>query len=134
VTDLAERYGTRAGRRNPLLVAGVALLAVAGLAWVVWVVVLHSTPAVQSHLLSYDVVGEHRVETSFAVVRRDGDVAVSCLVRAFAEDHSVVGEINVSVDRSMPASATVTRAVRTERRATSVELVRCLPDGRQPAG
>jgi hypothetical protein len=39
-------------------------------------------------------------------------------------DHSVVGELTVAVD-SGPATSTVRSTVRTERRATGVELLGC---------
>jgi hypothetical protein len=122
--DLAERYGAPSRHRRPLLVAGVALLAAAGVAWVVWVSVFHSRPEVTSELVGFDVAGQHTATATFTVVRRDADVRASCLLRAVAADHAVVGELTVAVD-SGPASSSVRSTVRTERRATSVDLVGC---------
>jgi hypothetical protein len=125
VTDLAQRYGAPSRLRRPLIVALVALLATAGLAWLAWAAFLQSRPQVQSELASYHVGGEHSVEARFTVVRRDPRVHASCLLRALAADHSVVGELNVPVGPPAPTTTTLRESVRTERRATTVELVGC---------
>jgi hypothetical protein len=129
VTDLAQRYGTRAGRRSPLLVGAVALLVVAGLGWVLWAGLFHGRPLAKSDLVSFDNATEHSISATVTVVRRNEDVQASCLLRAFAEDHSVVGELNYTVDTSEPATTTLTRQIRTEREATAVESIGCLADG-----
>jgi Tfp pilus assembly protein PilW len=129
VTDLAERYGSAGRLQRRLLAAAVAVLAVAGLVWLSWAMLFHGRPAVESRLVAFDVDGEHAVDARFTVVRRDADVAAGCLLRAFAEDHSVVGELNVAVRPSDATTHTVSTTVRTERRATSVQLVGCVADG-----
>ena len=125
MTDLAERYGTGNRRRRPYIVAGVVLLAAVSLGWLLWAIVLQSTPDVQSQLSSYDVPGMHRAEARFTVVRANRGVRASCLLRAYAEDHSVVGERSVAVGPGGPTTATLQETVRTERRATAVELIGC---------
>jgi hypothetical protein len=132
VPDLAERYGAPPRARRPIVLATVAVLAAAGLGWLLWVVVFHGSPAVTSELVAYDVRGEHAAGATFSVVRRDADVPASCRLRAVAADHSVVGELTVAVD-SGPAASTQRSTVRTERRATGVELLGCTaPDQAQP--
>jgi hypothetical protein len=123
-TDLAERYGAPSRPRRPLLVGVVAVLVMAGAAWLAWVVGFHSRPEVTSQLVGYDVRGEHVAVATFTVVRRDSDVHASCLLRALARDHSVVGQLTVPV-RSGPITVQLSSRVRTERRAGSVELVGC---------
>ena len=76
---------------------GRASLAVAGLAWLVWVVLFHGRPQVTSQMVGFDVDGQHAAVARFTVVRRDADVTASCLLRASADDHSVVGELTVPV-------------------------------------
>jgi hypothetical protein len=125
VSDLAQRYGTTSPLRRPLIVAAVAVVAAAGLAWLVWAMLFHSRPQAQSQLLSFQVAGQHAAQARFTVVRQDREVRASCLLRAYAEDHSVVGELNVPVGPSAPARTTLERSVRTERQATTVELVGC---------
>jgi uncharacterized protein DUF4307 len=121
---LADRYGAPSRARRPLLVGLAAVLAVAGLAWVGWVVLFHARPEVTSQMVAYDVRGQHTATATFTVVRRDAGVQASCLLRALAEDHSVVGELTVPVT-SGPATSSLTARLRTERRAGSVQLVGC---------
>jgi hypothetical protein len=114
------------------VVAGVVALAVVGLAWLLWVMLFHGRPLVTSEMVGFDVAGQHAASARFTVVRRDADVRASCLLRAFADDHSVVGELTVPVT-SGARTATRSATVRTERRATTVDLVGCTAPGqRQP--
>jgi hypothetical protein len=124
VPDLAERYGAPSGGLRSLLVAGVVVLAVAGLVWLAWVVMFHGRPQVTSQLVAFEVRGEHAATATYDVARREPQVRATCLLRAFADDHAVVGELTVPVT-SGPASARLTSTVRTERRATTVDLVGC---------
>lgn len=126
-TDLSERYGAPAPWRRTALVAGVAVLAVVFVGWVTWAAWFHGTPAVESDLTGYDVAGEHSAVAVVEVGLEEGADA-SCRVRALAEDHSVVGELAFT-----PSDGRNEVEVRTERRATSVELVGCTtPDQPRP--
>jgi hypothetical protein len=129
VTDLAERYGTDRPVRRRLVILGVALLAAAGLGWLVWVVLFHGRPLAESTLVSFDVVDPNRAVATVTVVRRSDDVRASCLLRAHASDHSIVGEVSFSVGASRPATATFAQDIRTEREATSVSLLGCSAGG-----
>ena len=62
------------------------------LGWLGWTAFVHSTPEVESELVTFDIVDDHTATALISVDRRDDDVEATCLVRAFAEDHSVVGE------------------------------------------
>ena len=128
--DLSQRYGAPSRRRRPAVVAGVALLALGALAWVAWVALFHGRPEVSSTLVGFDAAEQHAATARFTVVRRDRDVRASCLLRAIAADHSVVGELTVPVT-SGPEERTLSTTVRTERRATSVELVGCTAPGQK---
>ena len=97
MTDLAARYGTRSEGRRRALVAVVVVVAAAGLSWLVWVMLVHGRPLAQSDINGFETVDQHRTTASFTVVRRDADVVASCLLRAFASDHSIVGELDVTV-------------------------------------
>ena len=127
--DLAHRYGTTTANRRRIVVAAVVALAVVGLAWLTWVIAFHGRPLAQSDLVSFQVNDEHSAQATVTVVRRTDDVAASCLLRATAADHSIVGELNFTVDAARPETATLTRSIRTEREATSVSLVGCVADG-----
>ncbi|MFC7494480.1 MULTISPECIES: DUF4307 domain-containing protein [unclassified Nocardioides] len=119
-TDLTDRYGAPSPRRRQLVVGIAVLLSAAFLGWLGWTIWEQSTPDVRSDLVGYDVVDEHRATATVEVRLADDDVEASCTLRAFAEDHSVVGELVFT-----PEDGTSEHDVRTERRATSVELLGC---------
>ncbi len=127
--ELADRYGTPARRSGPFVVAVAAVLVAGAIAWLLWATLFHARPQVTSEMVGFDVAGEHEVTATFTVVRRDAEVSATCLLRAYAEDHSVVGELSVPVASDADRSATLRSSVRTERRATTVELVGCTAAG-----
>ena len=102
-----------------MLVICVALLAVAFVSWVAWVALSHGTPQAESELIGYDVQSDSSVVARVAVQLEDG-VKASCRVRAFAEDHTTVGERSFT-----PQQGENVVVVRTERRATTAELIGC---------
>ena len=133
MADLADRY---AGARRGRLVAVVAgtVVAVAFLGWLAWSMWFYSTPEIRSDLVSYEVTGEHEAVALVDVHLRDGSIVGSCTLQAFATDHSVVGErvFEVPGTEEGPGDeegGTIAVTVRTERRATSVELVGCTTPG-----
>jgi hypothetical protein len=128
--DLVDRYGAPSHRRRPLVLTGIALLAVTALAWVVWVSLFHGRPQVTSELVGFHAADQHAATARFTVVRRDPDVRASCLLRAIATDHSVVGELTVPVTSGAEVR-TLSATVRTERKATTVELVGCTAPGQK---
>ena len=129
MTDLAQRYGTRRPLRRPLIITLVVFVAAASLGWLVWVIGFHGSPLVRSNIVSFHVNGQHSAVATLTVVRRTADVSASCLLRAQAEDHSIVGELNFTVDSAEQSTTTITRSIRTERKATSVQLLGCVSDG-----
>ena len=120
---LAERYGTPSLVRRRVLVGVVAVVVVGFLGWLAWATWFHSTPAVDSELVTWSVVDEHEATATVSVTLEEG-VAASCLVRAVAEDHMTVGELAFE-----PVDGTNEVSVRTEREATSVTLVGCTAEG-----
>ena len=130
---LTERYGAPSPWRRRGLVAASTLLAAAFLGWLGWTALAHGDPDVSSDLVTYAIDGEHRA-TARVEVRLDDDVVATCLLRATAEDHTIVGELSFEVDAAdLADGATLTRTVRTERLATSVSLVGCTtPDQPRP--
>ena len=129
MTDLATRYGTRNAHRRRLVVTLVSLVALVFLGWVAWVAWVHGDPEVTSDIVSFEVVDEHTATATFTVARRATDVEASCLLRAQAADHSTVGELNVAVGPGGERVQTIEKTVRTEREATSVDMVGCVAEG-----
>jgi hypothetical protein len=124
---LANRYGAPAPWRRRALVAASVALGLAFLGWLAWTAYAHSTPAVESNLVTYSIEGEHEVTARVAVSLRNEDVRADCVLRAFAEDHSVVGELSFAPEHG--ADQPLEETVRTERRATSLELIGCTAPG-----
>jgi hypothetical protein len=122
---LERRYGTRRPGRRLAVIVVTVLVAGAGLGWLFWAAIVHSNPAVDADVASFHVKSVHRVDATVEVRVRDNDSAGTCLLRASAQDHSVVGEHRFRVDSATGRETTV--PVRTERRAVTVEIVDCTP-------
>jgi len=124
---LADRYGAPRPWRRRIVLVVCGALALAFLAWVGWTTWSHATPAVDSELVSFDIVDEHTATAVVEVRLGDDDVEATCSLRAFAEDHTLVGALTFT-----PSPAEGERyeeVIRTERRATSVESVGCTAPG-----
>ncbi|WP_162598584.1 DUF4307 domain-containing protein [Nocardioides gilvus] len=121
--ELADRYGAPSPVRRRIAIALTVLLAVVFLAWLAWAAFFHGDPEAESGIVGYEVTGEHAVDVRMDV-RLDGVDEAECLVRALSVDKSIVGEL--------PFTATEGRhevTVRTERKATSAEVVGCRAEG-----
>lgn len=134
MTDLDQRYRRSSTARRASVVGVAALLVGALLVWVVWATAFRPSPVVQSQLVSYHVKDAHAVTATFSVVRQDQSVRAACLLEAVASDHAVVGQVSVPVGAGQDASATLRRSVRTERKATTVNLVGCTAPGQKQPG
>jgi len=117
--DLADRYGTRRGRR-PLVIGVVVVIAAVCLAWLAWAAWLHSTPEVKSAMSSWTVVDQHSTTVVAQVELDEGVDTPLCRVRALADDHSVVGELQFT-----PVDGRNEQTVSTEREAAVVEWIGC---------
>ncbi len=123
----SDRYGAPTPWRRRALVIGCCAVAAVFLTWLVWTSWQHANPPVDSELVSFDVVDEHSATAVLQLQFADDDVEATCLLRAFADDHTVVGELSFTPDPT--AGTRVEQTVRTERRATSVESVGCTAEG-----
>lgn len=125
MNDLLDaRYGgTRPGRRRALIAVS-ALIAVVSLSWLVWVIADQTRPDVQSTLVSFDFPTEREAVAVVEVKTRSKDVIASCQLRAYAKDHTVVGEQNFRI-KGIKGLAEQKVTMRTERPGASVELVGC---------
>ena len=129
---LSDRYGAPSPARRRAVIVGSGVLGVVFLAWLGWTALFHGDPEVSSDLVTWSVESDH-VATAEVDVRIDGDdVEATCVLRAFAEDHTVVGELAFVVDAAaLEDGSRLQEEIRTERRATSVELVGCTAPGQQ---
>jgi hypothetical protein len=122
--SMAARYGTDRPRRRLVGILLGGLLATALAAWAVWAMSSQDSDPIEAQVTSYDVVSTHQVRVKVAAQFRDADVTGSCLVRATAEDHTIVGEVNLTADQLRAVRGSWVR-IRTERRATTATVVRC---------
>jgi hypothetical protein len=133
VTDLptdrvSDRYGRPAASRRRAVVVASGIVGTIALGWLAWTMLYHANPEVSSELVGWDVVDDNTVSARIEVDIREDDVSATCRVKAYAEDHNVVGEIAFTPDQG-----TNQIEFRTERRATSVESVGCTtPDQLRP--
>ena len=124
---MVERYGTHRPRRRWLLVAISSLVAIVALGWLAWAAWSQANPAIQAAVASFDIKNQHRIDATVEIRLHDPSVTGDCLLRATARDHSVVGELSFPVARASTARDRVFH-LRTERLATTVEVVRCTAD------
>jgi hypothetical protein len=131
---LAERYGVPSPVRRRAVIVGTVVLAVVFLTWLGWTALAHGDPEVSSDLVAFTIDDEHAATARVDVRLGDDDAEATCLLRAIAEDHAVVGELSFDVDAAtLEGGSTLERVIRTDRRATSVELVGCTtPDQKRP--
>jgi hypothetical protein len=124
---LAQRYGAPAPWRRRALVTASVALAIVFMTWLAWSVYEHATPQVTSELETFSVDDDHTVTAVLVVSLDSSDVKASCTLRAYAEDHTTVGELTFTPDPSKGRRQVET--IRTERRATSVEKIGCTAPG-----
>lgn len=121
---MQERYGAPSRRRRTTVIVATSALAVVFLGWLAWVAVFNSDKPIDVQVSSYEVVSTHQINIKVESRFRDDAVQGSCLIRATARDHNIVGEVNLTVAEIRAARGSWI-PIRTERRATTVETVRC---------
>jgi hypothetical protein len=121
---LSERYAAPPAWRRPVTIAAVVVVTLVGLGWLAWAAFEESHPKVESQLNGFDVVDAHAVTVRVDVKVASGATGASCTVEALASDHSIVGELHFR-----PTSGLNEVSVRTERRASAVDVPGCIADG-----
>jgi Domain of unknown function (DUF4307) len=124
---LGERYGAPAPWRRRALVGASVGVAMVFLGWLAWTVYEHSTPRVTSELETFSIEDDHTATAVIVVTLDSADVKASCTLRAYAADHTTVGELTFTPEPSQGRRQVET--IRTERRATSVENIGCTAPG-----
>ncbi|WP_340540970.1 DUF4307 domain-containing protein [Nocardioides sp. GXZ039] len=125
-TDLADRYGTAPTWRRPALLACAAVVVLAFGGWLAWTTLIQANPSAASGELTFDIVDDRHATARFTL-DKDDDVEATCTLKAYAEDHVLVGNVSFKVPPG--TSGRIEQDVATDRRATSVELVGCTAPG-----
>jgi hypothetical protein len=125
---IAQRYAAQPSVWPKVFLVLVLVLILALAGWLAWAIYVHSSPKVASRMTGWKVVDEHTVVANVDVDLRTGTTGASCLVRAYAEDHTPVGDATFTPDHGRNQIT-----VRTERRATSLESIGCSADGQNDA-
>ena len=132
VPDLAQRYRGPSGVQRVVALAVIAALVVSGVGLLAWTVIFESSPSVRSQLTAFKVKDEHEAVATMTVVRKSEFTKATCRLQAISADHAVVGEVDRPVFDG-PENQTLQVELRTERRATSVDLIGCTaPDQSRP--
>src|SRR5690242_20266901 len=98
VSDLMqERYGAANPRRRQFLIVGSTLLGVIFISWLAWAAWFHSAPDVEAAVTRYEIVDTHSARVQVQATIREEASKATCLVRATARDHTIVGELNLTV-------------------------------------
>ena len=116
---LAARYGDRARRPSPGLVAGIVVLATAFVGWVVWAALAASAPDVTAQVTGFVVRGPDEIRVEVTVAADRGPV--TCPLRALGKDRETVGATTVRV--RVPSSGRVETTVPVRTRDTAVTAV-----------
>ncbi|WGL53376.1 DUF4307 domain-containing protein [Nocardioides sp. BP30] len=123
---IAQRYGGGSARGRSVFLGIGAVIVAALVGWFVWAVWLHSHPKVGSSMESWELQGPNAVKVTVDVHIYDAAAHPTCVLLAYAEDHSTVGEHSFT-----PISGRQTITVRTEREATSIDWRGCTAKGQQ---
>ena len=121
---MAARYGRPSAARRRVGFAVIALGVAALLAWVVWAALGQSGNNVGGLVESFDVRSPHEVSVTVQITRTSTD-AVHCTISAMASDHAEVGQRVVRLPAGSSGTRTITTVVRTEREATTADVVDC---------
>jgi hypothetical protein len=121
---LDQRYAPPPAWRRPVTIVGVVVLAGVALGWLLWAAFAEANPKVESELVGWSVVDAHSAKARVSVTIHSGTTHPRCTIQALASDHSIVGELTFT-----PRNGTNEVTVRTERRASAIDLPGCIADG-----
>jgi uncharacterized protein DUF4307 len=121
---LARRYPPpRVPRRTKIALVAVGTLV--ALTWLVWVALVHATPAVSGDVAGFRVVSDTSIEVTMTVQRSDPSTPATCRLLAQSTDFQPVAERTVPVAASPYEVVDVPVTLTTLRRATSVSVRGC---------
>ncbi|MFC7501908.1 DUF4307 domain-containing protein [Nocardioides sp. CPCC 206347] len=124
---LTSRYGAPSRGRRLAVIALAVAVSVTFLGWLLWAMLFHASPAVSSEEIGHKVIDDHNATIEVQIQYGDGPVDAECDLRAISHDKAVVGELTFEPD---PADGpTYDIAIKTHRRATTVQWIGCKTEG-----
>ena len=113
---------------RPAALAGVALLAVAFLAWVVWAGLGAARTGADGEVTGFRILGPGRIEVDVRLRGPAGEV--SCTVEALDSSRGVVGVTQAAARVGTGSAVRTTVTVRTRARAVTAVVDGCVTAGR----
>lgn len=124
---LAGRYGAPSRVRRLAVIVVAAAVSLTFLGWLLWAMLYQADPAVSSQEIGHRVIDDHNATIEVRIQYGDEPVDAECDLRAISHDKAVVGELTFEPD---PADGpTYDIAIKTHRRATTVEWIGCRTEG-----
>jgi hypothetical protein len=125
--ELRERYGhTRRSKiRDKWLIGSIAaaFVMVFG-AWVLWVGLDGTTPAVDAHDIGHTIIDDRTVEVVYDISLPPGENA-ACALQALNENFSIVGWKIVQIPASVQRVQSFTSTIRTIEPSNTALIYRC---------
>lgn len=125
VSRVDDRYTRPSRSRRLVLTVLAAVLAVAGLVWLVVTALHWSTPDVAGRVKAYEVKSTELTTVTLTVDRSEPNLPAVCKVFVQAANFERVGEKEITVPGGATRVQDVTVDVRTFRRGTSASLQYC---------
>ena len=89
-----ERYGAAKATRWPAVALVVAIL---GIAWLMWSALYHSNPPLRSQLVSFTIENDREASVRYFIERQDSQQVVVCTLIARDYDKNIVGQIDLEI-------------------------------------
>jgi hypothetical protein len=89
-----ERYGAAKATRWPAVALVVAIL---GIAWLMWSALYHSNPPLRSQLVSFTIESDREASVRYFIERQDSQQVVVCTLIARDYDKNIVGQIDQEI-------------------------------------
>lgn len=116
--DLADRYGR--GKNYTLPIAVV--VAILGIAWLIWAGIFHAQPEIKTKVISYNATSNNAIDLKFQVIRKDESKKFTCTLTGTDINHYVVGEVQRVI---APRERLISVTIPTRSTAAFAQVVRC---------
>jgi hypothetical protein len=120
----AGRYGDRARRPRPAMVAVLVVVVAAFGGWVLWAALGAATPDIRSDVVGFRIIDADSMRASIEV-SADAGRPVTCTVQAQDRNHEPVGVARSTLSADGDATRHAEVVIRTRSRAVTVVILGC---------